>query len=102
MWSVATLGASFRTTVETHEGQSVVSSGPYRLIRHPSYSGILLICLGFGLTTQSWLSLACAVIPGLAALLYRIRIEEAALVAAMGSDYRAYQRRTKRLVPWLW
>jgi protein-S-isoprenylcysteine O-methyltransferase Ste14 len=102
IWSVVTLGASFRTTVETHTDQRVVRRGPYRLLRHPSYSGLLLMCVGYGIAVQNWLSLAFAVILPLAALLYRIRIEEAALVSSIGSDYVEYQRKTRKLIPWVW
>jgi protein-S-isoprenylcysteine O-methyltransferase Ste14 len=101
-WAVVTLGAFFRTTIETEPGQKVVSTGPYRLIRHPSYSGWLLICLGYGLAVQNWLSVAAAFLLPLAALLVRIRIEEPALVASLGPEYFEYQKRTKRLLPWIW
>jgi protein-S-isoprenylcysteine O-methyltransferase Ste14 len=101
-WSVFTLGASFRTTVETHGDQIIVSRGPYKHVRHPSYSGLILICCGYGIAVQNWLSLLVAVILPLFALLYRIHVEEAALVASFGSDYIEYQDRTKKLVPWVW
>ena len=101
-WAVFTLGAAFRTTVETHTDQKVVRHGPYRLIRHPSYSGWLLICCGYGLALQNWLSLLVAVILPLAALLYRIRVEEAALAESFGPDYIEYQKCTKKLIPWVW
>jgi protein-S-isoprenylcysteine O-methyltransferase Ste14 len=101
-WAVATLGTSFRTTVETDRYQKVVSNGPYKLIRHPSYGGWLLICCGYGIAVQNWLSLLVAMLLPLAALLYRIRVEEAALVSAFGPEYIEYQKRTKRLVPWIW
>ena len=102
IWAIVILGASFRTTVETHDDQRVVMSGPYTLIRHPSYSGLLLLGVGFGIAVQNWLSLAFAVVLPLAALLYRIRIEEAVLVSSMGSDYIKYQSKTKKLIPWVW
>ena len=101
-WSVAALGASFRTTIETHTDQKVVSNGPYRLIRHPSYSGSILICCGYGIALQNWLSLLTAVLLPLAALLYRIHMEEPALVASFGTEYIEYQKRTKKLIPWIW
>ena len=101
-WSVVTLGAAFRTTVETHRDQKVVSHGPYKLVRHPSYSGWILICCGYGIALQNWLSLLIAVILPLVALLYRIHLEEAALTSAFGSEYIEYQKRTKKLVPWVW
>jgi len=102
IWAVTTLGASFRTTVETHTNQAVVDRGPYRLIRHPSYSGLILMCIGDGVALQNWLSLAIAVILPLVALLYRIHIEEQTLVSSIGSDYQKYQSKTKRLIPWVW
>jgi protein-S-isoprenylcysteine O-methyltransferase Ste14 len=102
IWAVVTLGASFRTTVETHTYQHVVKSGPYRLVRHPSYSGLIMMCCGYGIAVQNWLSLAFAVVLPLVVLLYRIRIEEAALISSMGSDYEEYQSKTKKLVPWVW
>ena len=76
IWAVVALGASFRLTVETHHGQKVVDSGPYRYLRHPAYSGLLLICLGYGISLQNWLSLASAVVFPAAALIYRIHVEE--------------------------
>ena len=102
VWAVATLGASFRTTVETHSNQKVVRSGPYRRLRHPSYSGLLLMCLGYGVAVQNWLALGIAVGLPLAALLYRIRVEEDALITSLGADYVEYKRSTKRLIPWVW
>ena len=102
IWAVITLGASFRTTVEMQTDQHIISSGPYKLIRHPSYGGLILMCCGYGIAIQNWLSLAFAVVPPLAALLYRIHIEEAALVSTAGSDYEEYQSKTKKLIPWVW
>ena len=102
IWAVIILGASFRTKVETHTDQQVVRSGPYRLVRHPSYSGLILMCCGYGIAVQNWLSLAFAVVLPLIALLYRIHIEESVLVLSLGSDYEKYQSGTKKLVPWLW
>jgi protein-S-isoprenylcysteine O-methyltransferase Ste14 len=102
VWSIATLGASFRTTVETHGDQKMIDHGPYRLVRHPSYTGLIIICCGFGIALQNWLSLLIVVILPLSALLYRIHVEEPALIFSFGSDYIEYQKRTKKLVPWLW
>ena len=101
-WSVFTLGKSFRTTIETDQDQKIISHGPYKLVRHPSYSGLLLLFCGYGIALQNWLSLLVAVSLPLVALLYRIRIEEAALVSSFGSEYIEYQKRTKKLIPWVW
>jgi protein-S-isoprenylcysteine O-methyltransferase Ste14 len=102
VWAVATLGGAFRTTVEVDPGQAVVSSGPYRWVRHPSYSGLLLILAGFGLALGNWLSLgACLVVP-LPAIVRRIHVEEAELNRVLGDAYRSYQTETTRLIPRLW
>jgi protein-S-isoprenylcysteine O-methyltransferase Ste14 len=102
VWAIAALGRAFRTTVEVDPGQAVVATGPYRWVRHPSYSGLLLIVTGCGLAAGNWLALAvCAVLP-LPALLRRIHVEEAELTRVLGDRYRAYQAQTKRLIPGLW
>jgi protein-S-isoprenylcysteine O-methyltransferase Ste14 len=102
VWAIASLGRAFRTTVEVDPGQAVVSTGPYRWIRHPSYTGLLLIVAGFGLGVGSWLALAiCTVLP-LPAVLRRIHVEEAELADVLGDRYRAYQAQTKRLIPGVW
>jgi protein-S-isoprenylcysteine O-methyltransferase Ste14 len=102
IWSVLTLGRSFSTFIQVDADQAVVTRGPYRWVRHPSYTGLLLIALGFGLGVGNWLSLViCAVIP-LVGLLPRIAIEEAELARVLGDRYRSYQKATCRLVPGLW
>jgi protein-S-isoprenylcysteine O-methyltransferase Ste14 len=99
-WAVLTLGRFFTTRVMTRPDQTVVQSGPYRWVRHPSYTGALLTVLGVLLCNTNWLSVACFVIalPGFA---YRMQVEEGALLTALGEAYRDYMRRTKRLVPFV-
>lgn len=101
-WSIYVLGKYFRTTVEFEQDQKVVQTGPYRYVRHPAYSGIILFFIGYGLIAQNWLSLVAAVVLPTISLLYRIRIEEAALVQGIGTGYREYQKKTKRLIPMIW
>ena len=102
VWAVAALGRAFRTTVEVDPGQAIVSSGPYRWVRHPSYTGLLLIVAGFGLAVGNWLALAACLALPLPAVLRRIHVEEAELTRVLGEPYRAYRRRTKRLIPGVW
>ena len=102
VWAVVVLGSAFRTTVEVDAGQRIVDSGPYRLVRHPSYSGILLIAIGFGLTLDDWLSAAILLVIPVATMLRRIAVEEAMLTEVIGQPYVTYMARTKRLVPGLW
>jgi protein-S-isoprenylcysteine O-methyltransferase Ste14 len=102
IWAVAALGRSFRTTVEVDPGQAVVTSGPYRWIRHPSYTGLLLIVAGYGLALGGWLSFAACLVLPLPAILHRIRIEEAELDRVLGDAYGNYRATTARLVPRVW
>jgi protein-S-isoprenylcysteine O-methyltransferase Ste14 len=102
IWAVLVLGSAFRTTVEVDAGQRLVDRGPYRLVRHPSYSGILLIAFGYGLTLGNWLSVVILILIPLGTMLRRIAVEEATLTEVIGQPYVAYKERTKRLVPGLW
>jgi protein-S-isoprenylcysteine O-methyltransferase Ste14 len=102
VWSVVVLGRSFRTTVEVDAAQPVVSRGPYRWVRHPSYTGLLLIAVGFGLALSTWPGLViCLVLPAVA-ILRRIGVEENELTRVLGDPYHDYRDRTKRLIPGLW
>lgn len=102
-WAIAALGASFRTTVEVEPGQAVTSTGPYRSVRHPSYTGLLLTVAGLGIARGALVSLAICVLLLLPALIWRIRVEEAELERVLGEAYRAYESNTTaRLVPRLW
>jgi len=102
LWAVLTLGRSFSTFLQVSADQPVVTRGPYRWVRHPSYTGLSLVVLGFGLGAGHWLSLVvCAVVPPLA-LSRRIAVEESELVRLLGDRYRRYQRSTRRLLPGVW
>ncbi|WP_327144903.1 methyltransferase family protein [Nocardia sp. NBC_01327] len=102
IWAIAVLGKSFRTTVEVDADQSVVDRGPYHWIRHPSYTGVLLITLGFGIAADNWISLLVVTIIPTYGLMRRIDVEEKALVETMGRPYEIYRSTTKRLVPGIW
>lgn len=101
-YAIRVLGKFFTRSVATRPGQYVVDTGPYRLIRHPSYSGSLLTLLGMGLAMTNWLSVAGVVLCGLIGYGYRVHVEERALCADLGESYRAYRQRTWRFVPFVW
>ena len=101
-WCFRTLGRYFTITVMTSAHQPVITTGPYRVLRHPSYAGLLLALGGIGLGYGNWLSLAALLALPLGAVIYRIRVEEAALSATLGAAYTAYADRRKRLLPWVW
>lgn len=103
--AILTLRRFFTTRVTIRGDQPIVQHGVYRRIRHPSYTGLMMAFLGLGLALAaygSWLSLFTLLLPILAALLYRISVEERALREAFGPAYVEYARRTRRLVPRVW
>ncbi len=101
-WCFRTLGRYFTFNVMTSANQAVITTGPYRVLRHPSYAGILLILGGIGLSYGNWLSLAALILLPLAGFINRIHVEEAALSATLGAAYTDYARGRKRIVPFAW
>ena len=99
-YSIRVLGASFTVDVATCPGQEVKQSGPYRWVRHPSYTGGLLTLVGILLCCLNLASLA-AIVVAAAGYAYRIGVEERALAADLGPPYLDYMLRTKRLIPFL-
>ena len=101
LWAVLTLGRFFRTTVIVQDEHRLVETGPYRLLRHPSYTGTLLTLLGFGLCFGNWIALALLTLGPLLAYSYRIAVEEQALRLRFGPQYEDYAHGRWRLVPFL-
>ena len=99
IYSIIYLGRSFTTNVAITSGQKLVDSGPYKYVRHPSYTGALMTFLSFGLFFCNAASLLIMVVPIYAAFFWRIHVEEEALLGAFGDAYKEYMARTKRLVP---
>ncbi len=101
-WAVHELGRFFKFTVVVQADHQVVDTGPYRLIRHPSYTGLLMIELGLGIALGTWLSIPACLLPPLIAFAVRLVTEERVLARELGDPYRAYMARTHRLVPGVW
>jgi protein-S-isoprenylcysteine O-methyltransferase Ste14 len=102
LWSFRTLGRYFTFTVQTSSDQPVITDGPYRVIRHPSYAGLLLVIMAVGLFIGNWWSLVGLTVAMAGGLVFRIRVEERALLQNLGDGYRDYAATHKRLVPLIW
>ena len=101
-WSVRTLAQYFTVDIAIQPGQELIRRGPYRLLRHPSYTGALLTVFGFGIALGQLLAALVVIVPITAAFLWRIRIEEQMLAQAFPDAYPAYARETRRLIPFIW
>jgi protein-S-isoprenylcysteine O-methyltransferase Ste14 len=100
-WSIAELGSFFSVNVGTQKGQNVIKKGPYKLVRHPSYTGLLLILIGIGLALQSWWAVVIIILGFSFTFGYRIHIEEKLLISELNGDYIEYMKNTKRLIPYI-
>ncbi|NLI55022.1 MAG: isoprenylcysteine carboxylmethyltransferase family protein [Clostridiales bacterium] len=102
VWSIMAFGKSFSTEVSIDADQELIKDGPYRWIRHPAYTGLLLVFSFMGLAFHSWLASCAIAAILLPCIVYRIRVEERALLSHFGSAYSEYCKTTWRLIPYLW
>ena len=98
-WAMRTLGRYYTRTLRTVDEQQVVDRGPYRLVRHPGYTGSLMVWTGYALGLGNWIAAVITVTSLVAVYLWRIDAEEALLCRSFGERYAEYRRCTKRLVP---
>ncbi len=101
-WAITLLGRFFTVDVRVQADQMVIDRGPYRWVRHPSYSGMILTFLGMGLTLGNWLSLFVLAVVPTGGLIFRIHVEERTLLNALGEPYCHYAASRNRLFPGLW
>jgi len=101
LWPVVVLGNRFSGLVAIQPGHTLVTSGVYGIIRHPSYLGLLVNSLGWALAFRSGAGVLLAALT-LPPLLARIRAEERLLRSQFGAEYDAYRARTSRLIPGLY
>jgi len=101
-WAVAVLGRFFTVDVRVQPGQTVVERGPYRWLRHPSYTGLIATFLGLGLALDNGAALAVLAVVPTAGLVYRIHFEERALIDGLGEPYRRFAASRPRLFPGVW
>jgi protein-S-isoprenylcysteine O-methyltransferase Ste14 len=98
IWPVFVLGQRFSGLVAIQPGHTLVTSGVYGVIRHPSYLGLLINSLGWSLAFRSGVGVLLTVLL-IPALLSRISAEENLLRAQFGEEYKAYCSHTSRLIP---
>jgi hypothetical protein len=102
IWARLTLGANWSGLVVTmKQGHELIQSGPYAIVRHPIYTGILLAMIGTALTrgiVTGYIGIAA----GFVAIMIRVGIEEQLMIDRFGEAYRTYRRRTWKLIPFVW
>lgn len=96
------LGTSFTGDVRAHAGQQVIQRGAYRWVRHPSYTGGILLNTGVGLGLGGWLGALLLAVASFAVYAYRMSVEERALLAEIGEPYRLFMSTRKRLIPFIY
>lgn len=100
-WSIWELGVFFSVQVGIQKGQKVVKKGPYKLVRHPSYTGLLLTLIGIGLGLQSLGAVIIMILVFGLTFGYRIHVEEKLLISELNGEYIQYMTETKRLIPYI-
>ena len=100
--SHADLGTNWSITLEVREEHRLITNGIYRRIRHPMYSALLLYSLGQALALPNWIAGPSYGVAMLLLIALRLGPEERMMREAFGSEYEAYGRRTKRLIPGVW
>ena len=98
-YSIIHLGRFFTVNVAIAADHRLIDTGPYRFVRHPSYTGALMAFLGLALCIGNWVSLASMAVPIFFVFMRRMHVEERALLRAFPDEYRGYMKRTKRLIP---
>jgi protein-S-isoprenylcysteine O-methyltransferase Ste14 len=99
IWAIRHLGRFFTVNVGIQQGHKVIQDGPYRFVRHPSYTGSVLALTGLGFLTFNWLGLVLIVTCTWLAYALRIPVEEKVLMAQFGREYVEYAAHTKKLIP---
>jgi protein-S-isoprenylcysteine O-methyltransferase len=100
-WSVIHLGKAFTWHIDPGQAETLITSGPYSVVRHPSYTGAYLLYTGTLVFVGAWFALPACMVGMVFAFVRRIRHEEAALEAKFGTVYADYRKGVGAVVPWL-
>jgi len=98
-WALVTLGRFFSRTVQIEAGHKIIKEGPYHWIRHPAYTGMILIYTGLIMAIGTWLGTLLTFVTVTGSLTHRISVEERTLLNTFGDAYRQYMRQTWKLFP---
>ena len=98
-FAISSLNHQFTVDVAIIKDHRIIRKGPYRVVRHPAYAGSLLSFFGLALSFANYFTMFIIVIPTCSAFLYRIHVEEKALIDNFGEEYVKYCASTKRLIP---
>ena len=101
VWAIVELGAYFDNRVHIQKNHQLIETGPYRYVRHGSYTGVYMLALGIAVYLSAWLGLVVSALVLGWAYRYRIIKEEQTLIDHFGDDYRAYMRKTRMLIPFI-
>jgi len=102
VWSRIHIRGQYSGHVEVKTDHQLVTSGPYRFIRHPSYCGLLLMSLGVAVGYASLIGLAGFVLLLIPGFIFRIHVEENLLLTQFGAEYEKYAAHTRKLIPGIW
>jgi protein-S-isoprenylcysteine O-methyltransferase Ste14 len=100
-WAVRTLGKYFTATVQISQDHKLIKSGPYQVVRHPSYTGAFLAIIAGAVILESLAGFIISCMAMIIAYYVRIGIEEKELIARFGNDYVAYRQETKMIIPYV-
>jgi protein-S-isoprenylcysteine O-methyltransferase Ste14 len=101
LWARAVLGSSWSFAPKASQASGLATTGPYSLIRHPIYLGMLLGFVGEAIAWASWAGMLAVLLFVLPTLLWRTVVEERLLISVFGQDYENYRKKTRRIVPYL-
>ncbi len=102
VYAIYVLGKFFTSSVQIQNDHRLIEHGPYKYLRHPSYTGALVMALGVSFMLRSYAGLLFCVFGFFPTYMYRIHAEEIALSSKLGDVYQAYQSRTKKLIPFIY
>ena len=102
LWANMALGALYTRTLRVVEGHHIVHEGPYSVIRHPGYLGVILMWIGGSLAVMNWIAVLAVLVSMSTAYHYRINAEETMLAMTQGKEYDSYRAHTWRLIPFIY